>query len=276
MSGVLAPRTGLVPVPVPGTDRQIMAIVIDGKPFVSLRHACEVAGIDADTQARKLKRTSWATTVIMTGVAGDGKSRDLLMIDRRTFTMWLATIDANRVSDDARPIIVAFQAEAADALDAYFNEGGAINPRASADQLAPIIERAQAQAGVLQALRGLVDPKHLELKGRLLLARALGEEPDIDELDRPLLVQDYLRDRGLNRTLVEAKQGGFGRRLRGAYLAEYGQEPGKRLQDFGNGAIRQCNAYTERHRHLFDQVWNRHYAPKVAESALFAIDGGGA
>lgn len=268
--------TDLIPVPVPGTDRQIMATLIDGKPMVSIRHACIVAGIDPDTQARKLKRTSWATTVIMTGVAEDGKVRDLLMIDRRTFTMWLATIDTNRVGPDARHIIEAFQAEAADALDAYFNEGGAINPRASVDQLAPIIERAQAQAGVLQALRGLIDPKHLELKARLLLARALGEEPDIDELDRPLLVQDYLASKGVRRTLVEAKQSGFGKRLRGAYIAEYGTEPGKRLQDFGNGAIRECNAYTERHRHLFDQVWSRHYAAKVAESALFAISGGGA
>ena len=266
--------TSLVPVPVPGTDRQIMATVIDGKPMVSLRHCCEAIGINYSTQLDKLRGKSWAAVVPLRGTAADGKSYEMLMMDRRTMTMWLGGIDENRVNQTARPVIIAFQAEAADALDAYFNEGGAINPRATADQLAPIIERAQAQAGVLQALRGLIDPKHLELKARLLLARALGEEPDIDELDRPLLVQDYLRDRGLSRTLIEAKQGGFGKRLRGAYLAEYGQEPGRRLQDFGNGAIRECNAYTERHRHLFDQVWSRHYASKVAESALFAIDGG--
>jgi hypothetical protein len=34
----------LVPVPVPGTDRKIMATVIAGKPMVSLRHACIVTG----------------------------------------------------------------------------------------------------------------------------------------------------------------------------------------------------------------------------------------
>lgn len=269
--------SALVPVPVPGTDRQIMATVINGNPMVSPRHVCDVAGLDWSAQYRRLNRTSWATVAMTTTVAEDGKQRELAMIDRRTFTMWLATIETSRIKDaDARAIIEAFQAEAADALDAYFNEGGAINPRASADQLAPIIVRCQAQAGVLQALKGLIDPRHLELKARLLAARALGEEPDIDELDRPLLVQDYLRGKGLNRELVEAKQSGFGKRLRGAYLAEYGEEPGKRLQDFGNGAIRECNAYTERHRHLLDGVWNKHYAPKVADSALFAVDGGGA
>lgn len=40
------------------------------------------------------------------------------MIDRRTLTMWLATLDENRVAEAARPVVVAFQAEAADALDA--------------------------------------------------------------------------------------------------------------------------------------------------------------
>lgn len=263
----------LVPVPVPGAD-DLMAAQFDGHRWASLRHMCDSLGVDYSTQLRKLRSRSWATVGRMPTVAGDGKTRDMVMVDSRSIPMWLATIDENRVAAEARPVLIAYQSEAADALDAYFNEGGAINPRATEDQLAPIIERAQAQAGVLQALRGLIDPKHLELKARLLLARVLGEEPDIDELDRPLLVQDYLSSKGLSRTLVEAKQGGFGKRLRGAYIAEYGTEPGKRLQDFGCGAIREVNAYTERHRHLFDHVWSRHYALKVAESALFAIDGG--
>lgn len=265
----------LVPVSVPGTDRSIMATLVDGKPLVSLRHACDAIGIDSKNQRVKLQSKSWASGVLITSqLPGEPQAREYYMVDRRTFTMWLATIDTNRVSADARPIIEAFQAEAADALDAYFHAGGAINPRATEDQLAAVIDRAERQARVLQALKGIVDPKHLELKARLLAARAMGEEPDIDALDRPLLVTDYLRSKGLNRTLVDAKAKGFGSRLRGLYIAEYNTEPGKRLQDFGNGAIRECNAYTERHRHLFDAVWARYYAGKVAESALFAIDGG--
>lgn len=267
-------NTDLVRIPVPGASRDVMATVIDGKPVVSLRHACEAIGLAFDAQRVKLNAKSWATVTMIVTVGADGKSREMAMIDRRTFTMWLATIDTSRVSADARPILEAFQSEAADALDAYFNEGGAVNPRASEDQLDALIRRTRAQAGVLQALKGLIDPKHLELKARLLAARALGEEPDIDELDRPLLVQDYLASKGLNYTLIKAKESGFGKRLRHLYIAEYDAEPGKRLQDFGSGVIRECNTYTERHRRLFDQVWNRLYASKVAESALFAVDGG--
>ncbi|WP_425305168.1 phage antirepressor N-terminal domain-containing protein [Corynebacterium diphtheriae] len=40
---------------------------------------------------------SWATTVKMTGVGLDGKNREMTCIDLRTLTMWLATIDTNRV-----------------------------------------------------------------------------------------------------------------------------------------------------------------------------------
>lgn len=265
----------LVPVPVPGTDRQIIATLIDGKPMVSLRHACEAIGLAVESQRKKLRSRSWAcATQWVSQMPGDGQRREYTMIDRRTFTMWLGGIDENRVNDDARPVLIAFQAEAADALDAYFSEGAAVNPRTSVDQLASVIDRVRAQAGVLQALKGLIDPKHLELKARLLAARALGEEPDIDVLDRPLLVTDYLASKGLGRTLVDAKASGFGKRLKHLYIAEYDQEPGRRLQDFGCGTIREVNAYTERHRHLFDQVWARHYATRVADSALFAIKGG--
>lgn len=41
--------------------------------------------------------------------------------------MWLATIDASRLKDEqARRNVIVYQKEAAEALDQYFNEGGAI------------------------------------------------------------------------------------------------------------------------------------------------------
>ncbi|MHC9291994.1 phage antirepressor N-terminal domain-containing protein [Mycobacterium sp. LTG2003] len=264
----------LVPIAVPRTDRQIMATLVNGTPMVSLRHACESISVDYSGQLQKLKGKSWATVEIISTVADDGKSREMAMIDRRTFTMWLATIDTNRVSAAARPVIEAFQAEAADALDAYFNEGGAINPRATEDQLDRLARQAQSQAAVLQALKGIVDPKHLEAKGRVVLARALGETPEIAAADVPLYVSDYLKEKGLSRTLIEAKQKGFGVRLKALYITKFDREPEKHFQQLGNGTTRPVNAYTEADRPLFDSVWARHYANVVAESALFAIPGG--
>lgn len=259
----------LVPVSVPGTDRQIMATVLDGKPMVSLRHSCDAIGIDFSRQLRKLRDKSWAGVVVMSTPSAGG-DQQTAMIDRRTFTMWLATIDTKRVAVDAQPIIEAFQAEAADALDAYFNEGGAINPRATEDQL----DRLTRQAAVLQALKGIVDPKHLETKGRLLAARALGEAPEIEKGSQPLYVWDYLKSVGLSRTLIEAKAPGFGKRLKARYIVEHDCAPGKHFQELSDGRVREVYAYTEADRPLFDSVWAKFYATKVAESALTLVSGG--
>lgn len=250
----------LVPIPVPGTDRQVMATLIDGKSMVSLRHACDAMGINYSGQYERLNRTSWATVRVIGTVAADGKSREMAMVDRRTFTMWLATIETRRIkSAEARPIIESFQREAADALDAYFHEGGAINPGATEDQLDRLTRQAQAQAAVLAALRGVVDPKHLEAKGRIVLARAMGEAPEIAAADIPLYVSDYLKSKGVPSNLIGAKASGFGKRLKYRYIVEHDREPGRQHQELPNGTVRQVYAYTEADRPLFDSVWARHY-----------------
>ena len=262
----------LVRVPVPGADAPMQAVQIDGRAFVAFRPLCDSLGVDPDTQAKKLRSRSWATTVLKTVVAADGRSREMLMVDRRTLTMWLATLDERRVNPESRERVVAYQSEAADALDAYFHEGGAINPAATEDQLDRIARQARAQAEVLQALRGIVDAKHLEAKGRIVLARALGEAPEIPPADVPLYVTDYLRGKGLSAGLVRAKASGFGKRLKARYIVEHDREPERHHQTLPNGTVRPVYAYTEADRPLFDAVWAKHYANVVAESAR----GGGA
>jgi hypothetical protein len=265
----------LVAIAVPGTDRQIMAVAADGLPMVSVRHSCDAMGINYSGQYERLNRTSWATVRVMTTVADDGKPREMAMIDRRTFTMWLATIETRRIKDEsARRIVEAFQSEAADALDAYFNEGGAINPRATEDQLDRIARQAQSQAAVLTALKGIVDPRHLEAKGRMILARALGEAPELEPASTPLYVWDYLTSKGMSKTLIAAKASGFGKRLKARYIVDHDREPQRHHQELPNGTIREVYAYTEADRQLFDSVWARHYANVVAESALSLAPGG--
>lgn len=265
--------TELVPIPVPGTDRVIMAAVVDGKPVISLRHACEAIGVAHDAQRRKLRNRSWATVTQEVSVAEDGKPRDMTVMDRRTFTMWLGGIDENRVSPEAKPILIAFQSEAADALDAYFNEGGAINPRATEDQVERLSRDIQAQAAVLKSFKGLIDPRHLEAKARVLMARALGEAPELDDSLRPLYVWDYLKSKGLHIDMVDAKASGFGTRVKKLYIEKYDREPDRHFGEV-KGRIRPINAYTEADRPLFDKVWAKDYATKVSESAFTVVQGG--
>ena len=253
----------LVPVQVPGTDRPIMAGQFDGNAEVALRHACDAIGVQYSKQLQKLKSKSWATVSLRYTVAEDGKPREMAMIDRRTFTMWLATIDTSRVNADARPILEAFQAEAADALDAYFNDGGAINPSATTDQLDALVAKATGQMQLLRAAEGIVDARFLEAKARIVIARGLGEAPEIDQQDRPLYVQDYLRSKGLTADLVRAKSSGFGKRVKGRFMEVHGDVPEKHFQEV-DGRPREINAYTEADRPIFDHVWNTYYEQAVA------------
>lgn len=170
----------LVQIAVPGTTAAILAAEIDGRPMVALKPMCEAIGVSYAAQYRKLQSRSWATVALKATVAEDGKYREMVMIDRRTMTMWLATLDENRVSQQARGTVIAFQAEAADALDAYFHTGQAVNPRgnvstfdilrAQIDQL----EAAQRTADEAKAIAAKTEARLDAIEGRHDWYSALG------------------------------------------------------------------------------------------------------
>lgn len=114
----------------------------DGEIYAALKPICENIGIAYNGQWERLNRTPWATVRIIRTVGADGKQRDMVAISRKTLTMWLATIDTNRLSDEqARHNVTVYQKEAAEALDKYFNEGGAIRV-SDADSDEDIMARA--------------------------------------------------------------------------------------------------------------------------------------
>ncbi|MFE1359435.1 phage antirepressor N-terminal domain-containing protein [Streptomyces harbinensis] len=239
----------------------VHTVLVDGQPHVLLRPAVEALGLDWKNQYEKLKSRSWGSVVqSTTQVPGDSQARTHTVAPVRTFLMLLATINENRVKEIARPALVAFQNETADAIEAYWTQGGAINPRATTDQLDSLVARAKQQAEVLSILSGIVDAAWLETKARLVAARALGEEPEVDPLDAPLYVPDFLKGKGLTRRDIESVQSWFGRRAASLYEAEHGEKPGKRQSDLPNGSVRETYAWTRRHLGLFEETWDRYYA----------------
>lgn len=233
--------------------------------YVALRPVCEALGLDADGQLQRLKRKPWTCTVIMpVQVPGDDQSRELVFIDRRTFTMWLATIDTSRVKNErTRELVRTYQCEAADALDKYFNEGAAINPRAVVAD-APVTATGpysvETQARVLDILKNVISKDYLEAKARIVAARAMGDTPEIEAGARPLYIQDYLRDKGATADEVTRFASAFGRYVKEAYKAERGVEPGKRFDETPSGQVRETYAYTETDRPIFDRAWSESYA----------------
>lgn len=249
----------LVTIPVPGTNNPIMAVQKDGTEWAAARHICNALGIDWSGQAAKLKNKNWATVENISTVGADGKNRDMAMVDRRTLTMWLATIDTNRVSEAARPTLEAYQLEAANALDAYFHKGGAINPRAEEHQLNALMRQSQMQMELCQAAKGIIHPDHLEAKARIVLARGLGEVPELNPETRPLYTADFLKSKNLSAKKMKSVAPMFGKRMKALYTLEKGQEPEKYDLTLPNGQVRQVNGYTEADRELMQRVWDQYY-----------------
>ncbi|WP_282790830.1 phage antirepressor N-terminal domain-containing protein [Streptomyces sp. CC224B] len=238
----------------------IHTTLVDGQPHIVLKPAVDELGLDYSTQLAKLRSRSWATVGQSPMVAEDGRTRSMTVVPVRTFLMLLATVNENRVADEVRPTLIAFQNETADAIEAYWTAGAALNPRASEEQLDALISRAKQQAEVLSILAPIVSPEWLETKGRLVAARALGEEPEVDPLEVPLYVPDFLKGKGLKRREIESVQSWFGRRAAAVYEERHGEKPGKRQSEMPNGAVRETFAWTERHRPVFDEVWDSFYA----------------
>jgi P22_AR N-terminal domain len=167
--------TDLIAVPVPGAD-DLMAAQFDGHVWVALKPMCDTLGIDHATQLRKLQRRSWAG-IGQRPTPSAGGIQQATVITAETVPMWLATIDENRVAEDARLKLIAYQREARDALDAYFNQrtaAPAMNQldvlRAALDQ----IEAAQRDAAEAKAIAARADARLDGIEGRHDWFSALG------------------------------------------------------------------------------------------------------
>lgn len=250
-------NTTVATIPFHGTN--IQSVEIDGKPQIVFKPVVDSIGLAYSSQIQKLKSKSWATMSIINTVGADGRNRDMTVIDLRTLTMWLATIDENRVSEESRPLVVAYQSEVADAIEAYWSKGGAINPRANEHQMNALLRQTQMQMELCQVAKGLIHPDHLEAKARIVLARGLGEAPELNPETRPLYAQDYLKEKNLSAKQRRSKAPMFGKRLKKLYVEKYGREPEKYDMDMQNGQVRPVNAYTEADRPLMDEVWNKFF-----------------
>lgn len=166
----------------------IQSVQVDSEPYVVFRPLVESIGLDYKGQHRKLSGASCATMVMMTTVGSNGSQREMTAINLKTLTMWLATIDENRVNEVSQPLVVAYQNEVAEVIESYFTKGTAINPRvveSRPQDFSEVISVSKQQLELLKAAEGLVDPDHLRAKATVVLARGLGEAPQLDPVSRP-------------------------------------------------------------------------------------------
>lgn len=262
----------------------IHTTLIDGLPHIVLKPAIDELGMDYSTQLTKLKTRSWATVGQSPMVAEDGKVREMAVVPVRTFLMLLAGVNENRVKVAIRPTLVAFQNESADAIEAYWVRGGAINPEATTEQLNELqqeiearrINRALGLVQIVAAMDDSVDPRWKRSKQLHHYAVAAGEAPEIPLEDRALTVETYLSDHGLSKSERLSVRSTFGRRVSLAFEMLHGAKPKDSL-GLVDGRERNVKSYTEADRPLLDKVWDEFYADEFpASPTQGSLDMGGA
>lgn len=97
-------------------------------PYVAMRPVVEGMGMNWGTQADKLRgNTRKFNCTLMGTVGGDGRDRRMLAMPVSKLNLWLATINPNKIKDDAkRAKIELYQEESAKALFDYWNKGVAV------------------------------------------------------------------------------------------------------------------------------------------------------
>lgn len=151
-----------------------------GNYWVVIKRLCENFGVDSDAQIRRLQRQPWAVTATMAATGSDGKIYQMVVMDRQTLIMWLATIDTSRLkSEEARKIVVAYQKECAQVLDDYFFKGFAVAPQKVEDILADpdswiqALQELKKEREKSNALQAIVDENQAVIESQVRTIGAL-------------------------------------------------------------------------------------------------------
>ncbi len=118
------PRQELAVVPFRGAELLAIAGASPAETLVAMKPMVEGMGLVWEGQRKKLEGhpvLGTSTTVKVVQVPGDGQAREATFLPLARVPFWLATLHPNRIADAAvREAVLAYQAEAADALFAHF------------------------------------------------------------------------------------------------------------------------------------------------------------
>lgn len=218
------------------------ALQVSGE-YIILKPFCESIGIDFEPQRKRLERmvTEGSVGTSIMEAPTNGGIQKMVGIHKDDFRLWLLGIDTSRLKNrEAAELILTYKREVKQVLKDYYETGIAMNNR---------ILGFDEQAKVLQLLKGLLPEDRLQSRAELIAARAMGDAPQIAPYNKPLYVEDYLKEKGRE----DINPSGFGRKLANEHRKDTGEEPPTE-PGLIHGRMRDIKAYREKHRYLFDRV----------------------
>jgi hypothetical protein len=127
-------------------------------------------------------------------------------------------------------------------------------PREITAAAGPLPYKEQAEVVVLFAKAGVLPESYATATAKIIVARAMGERPELEASETPLYAATFLAEKGHKSKTVAKFQSGFGSRVSNRYFKVHGRRPEK-IPGPAGSRIDRVAVYTEDDRPILDQVY---------------------
>lgn len=118
----------------------------------------------------------------------------------------------------------------------------------------PLPYKEQAEVVVIFAKAGVLPESYATATAKIIVARAMGERPELEASETPLYAATFLAEKGHKPKTVAKFQSGFGSRVSNRYFKVHGRRPEK-IPGPAGSRIDKVAVYTEDDRPILEQVY---------------------
>jgi prophage antirepressor-like protein len=119
----------------------------------------------------------------------------------------------------------------------------------------PLPYKEQAEVVVIFAKAGVLPEAYATATAKIIVARAMGERPELESSETPLYAATFLAEKGHKPKTVSKFQSGFGSRVSNRYFKIHGRRPEK-IPGPAGSRIDKVAVYTEDDRPILEAVYS--------------------
>lgn len=122
-------------------NQSLLTLQKDGVAYVAMKPICENIGLDWKSQFARIKRDEvLAQGMVIITTPTKGGLQEMLCLPIHYLNGWLFGVDTNRVKAEIKDKLITYKKECYQALFDYWNNGAAVNPRATKDERKPLVQ----------------------------------------------------------------------------------------------------------------------------------------
>ncbi|MFE0647465.1 hypothetical protein ACFVZH_02590 [Streptomyces sp. NPDC059534] len=182
---------------------------------------------------------------ITTNARGQNRAVSDLSLSR--YAAYLTAMRGDSRKQEIRAALVYFAVKTRQAEVAPLPQSREITAAAG-----PVPYREQAE--ILSILRPVLPEAYATATGKVIMARVMGERPELESSETPLYASTFLAEKGHKPKTIAKFQGGFGLRVSNRYFKVHGRRPEK-IPGPAGSRIDQVAVYTEDDRPILEQVY---------------------